>query len=45
MNEQIADFSFYCIFRKCPNFYGNGVCAYNIARSALNGALSLYVLF
>ena len=20
------DFSFYCIFRKCPNFYGNGIC-------------------
>ena len=25
MNEQIADFSFYC---KCPNFFGNGVCTY-----------------
>ena len=25
MNEQIADFICYCIFRKCPNFYGTGV--------------------
>ena len=25
MNEQITDFCFYCIFRKSPNFYGNGV--------------------
>ena len=30
MNEQITDFSFYCIFRKCPNFYGNGVFIYII---------------
>ena len=23
---KVQDFSFYCIFRKRPNFYGNGVC-------------------
>ena len=26
MNENLTDLSFYFIFRKCPNFYGNGVC-------------------
>ena len=26
VNEQMTDLSFYCIFRKCPNSYGNGVC-------------------
>ena len=23
--KYVTDFSFYCIFRKGPNFYGNGV--------------------
>ena len=26
MNDKITDFRFYWIFRKCPNFYVNGVC-------------------
>ena len=29
MNEKTAYFCFYSIFRKCPNFYGNGVCTFS----------------
>ena len=28
VNEQITYLSFYCIFRKWPNFYGNGFVHY-----------------
>ena len=30
MNKQITDLSFYCIFRKHYNFYGNGICLYQV---------------
>ena len=39
MNEQITDFSFYWIFRKFPNFFGNGVCTWNFSGGAIISSL------
>ena len=44
MNEQMTDFSFYCNFRKCPNFYGNWVRIFHLPKGVILAPISLAVM-